>query len=162
MPLLTGSFGPADESIEAAIARLRPRFTSLHIGRMLALMVNGRTSQLNVGVDVEHLGNRSGAATRGSGEAVILIPRQSDRGVDRIAEGDQIVVTVKNNQPEDLHFGMIVIDGAGEVSVVFPPEATDDPRLDVIDGHSAKSERLKATPPFGIAELLVSPVHNLW
>ncbi|PZO57850.1 MAG: hypothetical protein DCF15_06215 [Phormidesmis priestleyi] len=155
VPLLTGSFGPAGESIEAAIARLRPRFTSLHIGRMLALMVNGRTSQLNVGVEIEHLGDRSGAVTRGSGENTILIPEQSERGIQPIREGEQIRVTIKNNQPEDLHFGIVVIDSAGEVNVLYPPSATDDPTLDIVRRNSEKTIPLKGAKPFGIAELLV-------
>ena len=155
VPLLVGSFGPAGEIIEDAIARLRPRFTSLHIGRMLALMVNGPSSQLDVSLEIEHLGDLSRTATRGSGEAAILIPQQSARGVDQIPEGDRITVTVNNHQPEDLHFGLLVIDGAGEVNVLFPPAATDDPTLDVIRGNDQKSETLKAVPPFGMAELLV-------
>jgi hypothetical protein len=155
VPLLVGSFGPVEETIEAAIARLRPRFVSLHIGRMLALMVNGRTSQLNVSLEVARGDARSRAATRGSGEATILIPQQSGQGVDQIPEGDHITVTVKNNQSADLHFGLLAIDGAGEVTVLFPPEVSDDPTLDVITGNGEKSQRLKAAPPFGIAELLV-------
>lgn len=156
VPLLTGSFGSAGESIEAAIARLRPRFTSLHIGRMLALMVNGRTSRIHVGVEVEHLGDRSGVATRGSGENTILIPEQSERGIQKIREDEQIKVTIKNNQPEDLHFGVVVIDSAGEVNVLYPPSATDDPMLDIVQRNSQKTiPPFKGAKPFGIAELLV-------
>ncbi|MEL7334510.1 MAG: caspase family protein, partial [Cyanobacteria bacterium J06560_2] len=120
VPLLTHSFGPAGESIEAAIARLRPQFTSLHIGRMLALMVNGRTSQLNVGVEVEYLGDRTGTATRGGGENAILIPKRLETGVQQVQEGEQIKLTIKNDQPEDLHFGIVAIDSSGEVNVLYP------------------------------------------
>ncbi|MEO0851915.1 MAG: caspase family protein [Cyanobacteria bacterium J06648_11] len=156
VPLLTHSFGAAGESIEDAISGLRLQFTSLHIGRMLALMVNGRTSQLNVGVEVEHLDDRSATATRGGGENAILIPEQLETGVQRVQEGEQIKLTIKNNQPEDLHFGIVVIDSAGEVNVLYPPRATDDPMLDVVRRNSAKMiPPFKGAAPFGIAELLV-------
>lgn len=154
VPMLTGSFGPAHETIEAAIDRLTSRFISLHIGRMLALMVNGRTSQIDVSVEVEHLGSRSGAATRGSDSATILIPQQSARGIEQVPENNLISVTIKNNQPEDLHFGLLVIDSAGEVNVLFPA-VSDDSGLDIIKANGSKTESLRAVRPFGIAELLV-------
>ena len=154
VPMLTDSFGKTNETIEQAIQRLKPRFTSLHIGRMLALMVNGQTSQLDVGVEVNHLGSRSGAATRGGGENTIIIPQQSERGIEQVPVSHKISVTISNNEPTNLHFGLLAIDSAGEVSVVFPT-TTDDREVDVIRGNGQKVQDLKAVEPYGIAELLV-------
>jgi hypothetical protein len=154
IPILAGSFGPVSESIEAAIARLKPRFVSLHIGRMLALMVNGQASQLNVSVVADHRGSRSGTTTRGGSPEDIIIPKQSEQGIEQVSVGNQISITVKNNESIALHFGLLAIDVTGEVLVLFPP-TSDDPNIDLIESKGFKTKNLNAIEPVGIVELLV-------
>jgi hypothetical protein len=154
VPMLTGSFGAPDETVEAAIQRLKTRLSSLHIGRMLALMVNGQASQLDVSVEVAHANSRTGAATRGGGEETIIIPQQSERGIEQVPVGSEILVTVNNNESVDLHFGILAIDSAGEVNVIFPT-ATDNLNLDVIKSNDKTEQPLKAVKPYGLTELLV-------
>ena len=154
-PLVAGSFGPPGEAIDKALERLKARFVSLYIGRMLALMINQQTSHIDVSVEVEHLGSRSGTTTRGGDPDAIFIPQQFERGIEKIAIGNEIKVTVNNNESKDLHFGIVVIDAAGEVNVLFPPQGTDDETVDVIPRHDSWSTKLKGAEPLGIAELLV-------
>ena len=154
-PILTGSFGPPGETIADAVGRLRSRFTSLYLGRLLALMVNQQASQINVSVLVEHLGSESGTTTRGGDPDAIIFPRQSERGIEKVIVGDRISVTIKNNEAKDLHFGILVIDAAGEVNVLFPPPVIDDPEIDVIARRRSRSENFRGAEPYGITELLV-------
>lgn len=154
-PLLAGSFDLAEEPILKAIARLRSRFTSLHLGRLLALMVNQQAAHLNVSVEVDHLGSLTGTTTRGGDSEAIIIPQQSERGIEKVPVGDALKVTVKNNEAQDLHFGILVIDAAGEINVLFPPMGSDDPNLDVIPRRGSKSVTPRGAEPYGITELLV-------
>lgn len=155
VPLLAGSFGEAGETIANALGRLQARFASLYIGRMLALMINQQASHINVSVDVEHLGSRSGTTTRGGNPQDIFIPQQFERGIEKIAIGNEIKVTVHNNENEDLHFGVVVIDAAGEVNVLFPPQIADDDNIDIISRRDSWSTNLRGADPLGITELLV-------
>jgi hypothetical protein len=154
VPILTGAFGPVGEAIEDAIARLKSRLVSLHIGRMLALMVNGQASQLKVNVVVDHQGSRSGITTRGGKPEDIIIPKQSAQGIEQVPVGHKVSVTVKNNESIALHFGLLAIDATGEVVVLFP-STSDDPDIDVIESNQVKTIELTAVEPVGIAELLV-------
>lgn len=155
VPVLLGSFGAPGEPIEIAIDRLRPRFVSLYLGHMLALMVNQQTAHIDVSVLVKHGASRTGTTTRGGNPDAIIIPQQSDQGVAQIPMGDQITVEVHNNEAQNLHFGILAIDSAGQLTVLFPPGASDDPQIDVIASGGLRAIELRAAPPHGIAELLV-------
>lgn len=154
VPTLTGSFQAADESIEDAVERLRSRFVSLHIGRMLALMVNGNASQLNIDVEITSQGKRSGTTTRGGNPEAIIIPQQAAQNIEQIALDNEIDVTVTNNEAIDLHFGMLAIDSAGDISLLFPL-AVDDLNADIIRSTRSKTESLVAVSPMGLVELLI-------
>lgn len=154
VPLLVGSFGDSGETMENALGRLKARVVSLYLGRMLALMVNQQTSHLDVSVEVEHLGSRSGTTTRRGDPEAIFIPQQFERGIEQIAIGNEIEVTVHNNETQDLHFGIVVIDAAGEVNVLFPL-TTDNEDADVISRRGSWSTKLRGAEPLGITELLV-------
>ncbi len=154
VPTLANSFGPANETIAAAVERLRSRFVSLHIGRMLALMVNGESSQINVDVTIQSAGSRRGTTTRGANPEAILIPQQSDQSIEQIPLDTVIDVIVTNHEASALHFGLLAIDSAGDISVLFPV-ASDDPNIDLIASNRSKTESLVAVEPLGIVELLI-------
>lgn len=154
VPMLTGSFDTSGESIEDAVERLGNRFISLHIGRMLALMVNGEAAHLDIEVTVADNNSRSSTTTRGGNPEAILIPQQSDQPIKQIRLGNGIDVIVSNNEPSALHFGLLAIDSAGDITVLFPPPS-DNPNIDIIRSNSSKQEPLVAVEPIGIVELLV-------
>ncbi|MEL6468647.1 MAG: caspase family protein [Cyanobacteria bacterium J06623_4] len=156
VPILTDSFDTSGESIEDAVNRLGNRFISLHIGRMLFLMVNGKTSQLDVDVSILDSGSRISTTTRG-GNSEIILPIRSipfSDSLTRIPLGNEITAVVRNNEPTPLHFGLIVIDSAGDIAILFPP-TSNDPNIDLIPSNGSKTERLVAVPPVGNIELLV-------
>lgn len=154
VPVLANSFGPANESIGEAVERLRSRFVSLHIGRMLALMVNGKSSQIDVDVTIQSAGSRRGTTTRGGNPEAILIPQQSDQSIEQILLKNEIDVIVTNHEASALHFGLLAIDSAGDISVLFPL-TSDDPNIDLIASNESKTESLVAVEPLGIVELLI-------
>ncbi|MEL6605282.1 MAG: caspase family protein [Cyanobacteria bacterium J06614_10] len=154
VPILTGSFGQPGESIEDAVNRLWNRFISLHIGRMLALMVNGKASKLNIDVTVSDSRSQSSSTTRGGNPETILLPQQSNEPIKQIPLGNEIDVIIRNNEPNPLHFGLLVIDSAGDITVLFPL-TSDDPDIDLISPNNTKTESLVAVDPIGIVELLV-------
>ncbi|WP_017302229.1 caspase family protein [Nodosilinea nodulosa] len=155
-PLLLNSFGTPNETVEAALSRrLKAPLTSLLIGRMLALMVNQNASQLKVDLAIEHGSSRSGTSTRGGSDAAILIPKQTEQGIEVIPVGDEVTIKVANNEPTDLHIGLLVVDAAGEINVLFPP-ASDDASADIVRANRSVSlPQLRAAPPYGITQLLV-------
>lgn len=65
-----------------------------------------------------------------------------------------IDVIVTNHEPSALHFGLLAIDSAGDISVLFPV-ASDDPTIDLIASNGSKTESLVAVEPLGIVELLI-------
>lgn len=153
-PILTGSFGFPSETMSAVVQRLKPRLTSLHIGRMLALMNNGQVSKINVSAEVNRATGRGSRVTTRGSDTEIIIPQQSERGVEEIAAGERFAVSVANKEAFDLHFGVLIIDPTGAVNVLFPP-TSDDENIDVILGNGNKVTRLRAQPPYGIVEVLV-------
>ena len=155
-PLMVESFGVAEETVEAAInRRLKPQLISLLIGRMLALMINQNASQIDVNLMVDHQGSRSGVTTRGGDESAIIVPTLTEQGIDVIPINDQITIRITNNEAIDLHIGLLVIDAAGEVNVLFPP-ASDNLEADIVRaGRSLALPKLKATEPYGITQVLV-------
>ena len=154
VPVLNGSFGPVDETVEQAIARLNSRFVSLHISRMLALMVNGSASPLHIDVSVKHADSTTLATTRGGNPTGIQNSQHSAAVIEQISLGNPVSVSIENKATTDLHFGLLAIDSAGAVAVLFPT-ASDDPNHDVIARGSSKTEDLTAVEPKGIVELLV-------
>ena len=155
-PLMVESFGAPGEDLAAALSRrLRPQLTSLLVGRMLALMVNQTASQLNVSLSVDHQGSRSGTTTRGGSDSAIIIPRFTAQGIEQIPVGNRLTITVTNHEAIPLHLGLLAIDAAGEVTVLFPPPS-DDPDIDLVTPRgTVPLPQLRAVEPYGIAQLLV-------
>ena len=155
-PLTVESFCTPSEALADALSRrLKPQLTSLLVGRMLALMVNQTASQLNVSLTVDHQGSRSGTTTRGGDDSAIIIPRLTAQGIESIPVGNQITITVTNHEAIPLHLGLLVIDAAGEVTVLFPPSSDDANRDRVAPGAAINLPALRAVEPYGIAQLLV-------
>ena len=155
-PLLEKSFGDPSESIDTAMARLAPRLSSLLIRRMLALMINSYSQQLGVGLIIDHQGSQSGITTpRGGDNPTTFIPVRSERGIERVPDGHLIDIIVDNKGPYDLFVGLVVIDAAGEVGVVFPFTTDDEKNNIVYSQDRRKIQTLKGDTPYGLPELLL-------
>jgi hypothetical protein len=148
-PLMVESFGAPGESLADTLRlRLKPQLTSLLVGRMLALMVNQTASQINVSLTVDHQGSRSGD------DSALIVPRLTAQGIQTIPVNDPLTITVTNHEAIPLYLGLLAINAAGEVAVLFPP-ASDTANQDRLDPEVSKSVPLVARPPLGIAQLLV-------
>jgi hypothetical protein len=154
-PLMVESFGTPGESLADALRlRLKPQLTSLLVGRMLALMINQTASPINVSLMVDYKGSRSGTTTRGGDDSALIVPRFSAQGIQAINANDSLTITVTNHETIPLYLGLLAINAAGEVAVLFPP-ASDTANQDRLDPEVSKSVPLVARPPLGIAQLLV-------
>ncbi|PSR18701.1 hypothetical protein C8255_06150 [filamentous cyanobacterium CCP3] len=160
-PLMVESFGdPGEAMADALNRRLKPQFTSLLIGRMLALMVNQTASHINVSLAVEHQGSRSSTTTRGGSDSAIIIPQLTAQGIEPIPVDNRITITVTNHEAYPLHLGLLVIDAAGEVTVLYPP-TSDDVNSDRVAPRAAINlPALQAVEPYGITQLLVMASPN--
>jgi hypothetical protein len=121
---------------------------------MLALMVNQTASQINVSLTVDHQGSRSGTTTRSGDDSALIVPRLTAQGIQTIPVNDPLTITVTNHEAIPLYLGLLAINAAGEVAVLFPP-ASDTANQDRLDPEVSKSVPLVARPPLGIAQLLV-------
>ncbi|MEM9819323.1 MAG: DUF4384 domain-containing protein, partial [Cyanobacteria bacterium P01_D01_bin.6] len=155
---LPGAFDQPDETVEAAIARLQPRFKSLYIARVLRLLLNAETSRLNVSVSVKRSRGRGipilATTPRSRGESVE--PVFLTDAVEDIPVDTEIELVLKNGEAQDLYMSLLVIDAYGEVTVLFPYnwDAPEDQAL-VRAGAEVPFPRIRAIPPEGITELLV-------
>ncbi|NEQ96608.1 MAG: DUF4384 domain-containing protein [Cyanothece sp. SIO2G6] len=174
--IVSGSFGTPDESIDAAVARLRSKFSVLLATRLLKILVNPGSSQLNVLATMRPLGTdgisasaqpltvrgQRGIEENENDEPVVLltdIPADASRlPVDTMVE-----LEVQNRDQQALYVSMMVIDADGNMILLFPtnwdapvaasllqPEETltvPDPNRD--------NFQLRLVPPTGIVEVLV-------
>lgn len=172
--ILHDSFGHPEEPIHAAIDRLRPKFSVLLAARLLRLLVNPGTSQLDVVALLTPVGASAQAVAapieiRGQRgiSATNTIPSQPDlpsRDDNRLPIETYIQIAVKNNTSHDLFMGILLIEPDGGLVSLFPTdygslEAAATVRsggtLRVPDPNRGDRFDLKLTPPTGKHEILV-------
>ncbi|MBW4518181.1 MAG: caspase family protein [Scytolyngbya sp. HA4215-MV1] len=111
---ISATFGQPEETVEAAIARLRPRFKSLLAGRILQLAVGGESSE---GLQVS-----TAVVPKGSSTAVTPHARQ-------FKSGTEFQVKVRNHTDQNLHVAVLLIGSSGNLTVLYPywdaPEDAD-------------------------------------
>ncbi|HBB34753.1 MAG TPA: peptidase C14 [Cyanobacteria bacterium UBA8803] len=116
------SFDQPGESVQDAIARLRPRLKMLLAGRLLRLILNSDASNLNVAMTVKPLGGRgipNSYGSRGAQQAGIIAKTVSRM---TLTPGTEIKVEVQNNENRDLYIGVLVIGSGGELVVLYPSD----------------------------------------
>lgn len=115
------TFGNADEPIENAIARLRPRLRMLLAGRILGSILNRETSDLRVNINVEPVGDRgsSGAiASRGSQEATNVVSEVVQELI--FPAGTEVQVRIANGEDIGLYIAVLAILSNGNIVVLHP------------------------------------------
>jgi hypothetical protein len=129
--IITGSFGPANESAVDAVARLRSQFTALLANRLLQLLRNTNSSQVAVDVQIKpaqdsrgtpiaNVGTsrkRSAAKSGNTRSAATTTPSNQ-----QIKIGSKIQVQVTNEQGEPLYIAILGIGSSGEMAVLFPSD----------------------------------------
>lgn len=128
--VITGSFGPANESAVDAIARLRSQFTALLANRLLQLLRNTNSSQVAVDVQIKpaqgsrgtpiaNVGtSRKRSAAKGGARSATATPPSNQQ----IKIGSKIQVQVTNEQGDPLYIAILGIGSSGEMAVLFPSD----------------------------------------
>ncbi|HEY9659056.1 MAG TPA: DUF4384 domain-containing protein [Allocoleopsis sp.] len=181
--ILHDSFGQPEESIEGAIDRLRPKFSVLLAARLLRLLVNPGSSQLDVVASLIPIGASTQAVAapieirgqRGVSAATTLpAPSVSLSGdASRLPIDTYIQIAVKNNTSQNLFMGILLVEPDGGLVSLFPtdydaPQTAATVRsgatLRIPDPNRGDRFNLKLTPPIGKHEILVIasslPIHQ--
>lgn len=123
---IPGSFGPANESVAAAIARLKPKFKALLAARIFKLALNTDSSHLDVVVSMRPEGQSGSLVaktfpTRGVGKTTGAAPKPAAGGdPNRLPLGTPVAFEVANQGAEALFVSLLVIDPTGEMTVIYP------------------------------------------
>lgn len=135
---IADSFGISpDESVETAIARLRPRMKMLLAGRILRAVLNSDASDLNVDVVVEAVNNSdtfARSASRGAEEAGI-IATTVDSDLQQLTPGTEVQIKVTNHEPQSLYIGLIVISSTGQLTVLHPIDWAQPENASLLSGN---------------------------
>ncbi|GAX45518.1 peptidase C14 caspase catalytic subunit p20 [Tolypothrix sp. NIES-4075] len=169
LEVIPNSFVAPGESVTQAITRLQPKFKSLLAARLVKLTLNTDSSRLNVTASMSRQDGKELVAStfpvRGSiGKASPNqpVPKLST-DVSKLPLGTQVQFQITNNENRDLYLSILVIDPAGEMSIIFPNQWTvaDDvtrvkarEKLSVPD-ISDRSFSLVTQEPLGVAEVLI-------
>lgn len=167
LDLVPDSFGHPDETVAAAVERLRPKLRSLLAARMVKLMLNSGSSRLNLQVSMMP---ESGAHIL----AKVFTIRGADSASPPRPVGEQIPLNtglrfqIENQENRDLYLSVLVIDAAGVMSVIFPNQwtaavaATLLPAGQTLQLPDPQQDRFRLVtqPPQGMTEVLIVASSN--
>ena len=139
LELIPGSFGKANEPVEDAVTRLKPKFKSLLAAHIAKTILNPDSSRLNVTASMSRAdGSCNTYATvspvRGgrSRSQAPCQPNLSSLNALKLPIGTPIDFKIENGEETDLYVSVLVIDPEGEMTVIFPnkwAEADDATRI---------------------------------
>jgi hypothetical protein len=157
---IPGSFDRPEEALETAIDRLQPVFKSLLIGRMLRLLLNGRTSRLKIQLSLQVERGRGvpilATTPRSRSDEAILLPELQGNGIEEISIGARLRIQVDNQESQRLYVSLVTINAYGEVDILFPYNWEDPVSQSEITAEGRlEFPRIKAVGPIGLSELLV-------
>ncbi len=170
LELIPDSFGAKDESIADAIKRLHPKLQSLLAAYKIKTVLNANSSRLNVvasmrlaGTNGEEIANpftiraalEKGTPSNPSTSAPI--------NPKKLPVGTAVQISLKNNEAKPLYCSLLVIDPAGEITVIFPnPWATSEDATFIGPGNtlqipdpSKNTFQLVTQEPKGVVEVLI-------
>lgn len=173
LDLIPGSFGSAEETIDNALTRLKPKFRSLLAARIVKLTLNTNSSRLKVLVSLNILGTKETVAAQtfpirslGKIDQTLANPPSNpninyQNGIAQIPLKTIIQFQINNQETSDLFITVLGINSEGEISVVFPNtwSAADDATL-VKAGEILKVPKpediwqLEIIEPLGLTEVL--------
>lgn len=173
--IIPASFSENRETIPEAITRLKPKLKSLLAARIIKQVLgNTNSSRLNVTVSMNIANSQKiiaeTFAIRGNNVPVNsnkTVPvshiKFSELGIPQLTVGTQIDFQIENKESSDLYVSILVIDAAGEMTVIFPNDwsasetaALIKPKQKLVIPRSDR-DRFKLTigEPLGIGEALV-------
>ncbi|MEO0985016.1 MAG: caspase family protein [Cyanobacteria bacterium J06639_14] len=161
---IAATFGSTDESVQQAIARLRPRFKMLLAGKMLGTLTNSQVSDLQVEVGLFQnndamallsLGSHSAQAT---GQTALMATNAV-----QVSAGTDLQIQVQNYESQDLFISLFSIADTGEIAILHPvvwdaPEESTriskGATLRVPNPNDGNQFRLRVEGPAGFFELM--------
>jgi hypothetical protein len=162
LELILGSFGADNESVEAAVTRLKTKFKSLLASHVVKTILNPGTSRLNVAVSL------SGADSKDKTIATAASIPDSDTSQILLSDeqpsvGTPLQLKVINKGNLDLHVSVLLIDSEGEMTALLPnAKATEENAMLLKAGkilqipeQDKDKFKLKVSNPFGMVEVLV-------
>lgn len=171
LELIPDSFGVKSESISDAITRLRPKLQSLLAAHKIKTVLNANSSRLNVAVSMRLAGtNGEEIANPFTIRAALDKGTPSNLGTSlvplnpkKLPVGTAVEISLKNNEANPLYCSLLVIDPAGEITVIFPnPWTTSDDATFVGAGKTLQipdpnkdTFKLVTQEPKGVVEVLV-------
>ncbi|MDP8966939.1 MAG: DUF4384 domain-containing protein, partial [Cyanobacteriota bacterium] len=125
LELIPKSFAESGETVEKAIARLRPKLKSLLAARIVKMTLNAESSRLKLGVTMNLVGQEGqiiGQAftPRGCEEPTSCPPLGSRGSGQQLTIGSSLQFRVSNGEQNPLYLGIVLIDPAEGLVVLFP------------------------------------------
>ena len=174
MDPLSGSFGAVGETVTDAVRRLQAKFKSLLAVRIVKMLLNTESSQLNVTASLHRADQENQAIakvspTRGVGTTASATSGQAGSMSQMVTPSfaklpllTPVQLQVVNNEPHDLYISVLTIDPTGEIMIIFPNEWTAGNTAQVAAGRallipdpSRDSFTLQTQEPKGVTEVLV-------
>lgn len=171
LELIPDSFGAKDESIADAIKRLHPKLQSLLAAYKIKTVLNANSSRLNVVASMRLAGtNGEEIANPFTIRAPLDKSTPSNPGTSlvplnpkKLPVGTAVQISLKNNEAKPLYCSLLVIDPAGEITVIFPnPWATSEDATFIGPGNtlqipdpSKNTFQLVTQEPKGVVEVLI-------
>lgn len=166
---LPNSFGAAAESLEQAVTRLRPKLRAALAAQVFKLTLNTNSSLLDLVVSLRPEGRKSALTaavfpTRGVGKGKPLGPAAAaPADGSRLPVGTAVQFEISNREVRPLYISLLVIDPAGEMTVVFPNNWTassEATRVNAgqtirIPDPGSDSFQLVTQEPKGMVEVLI-------
>lgn len=148
---LQESFKTANESVENAVERLRPRLKAILASQLLTAMTGSdvatisRNPDLKVSVDIVPVTGSSGG-----GSANLRIFKMPPG-----AKSAQAELRVVNNDKRNLYVAVLSFNSNGSLSFLYPPKS-NEPEIAALlgKGKAAPSRAIVLTPPAGFVELM--------
>ena len=177
--IIVNSFGDAGETVNAAVKRLQPKLTSFWAARMVKhLLGNKNTSKIGISVSMiiaetqEPLAKTftpRGAKLNnetGNEPAPTKPVNISDSGIPKLPLDTRIAFQLHNQESVPLYVGILGINSAGDMGVLFPYDLTEEPILAAsIDAgakvliptteHQRSGTRIRIGEPLGFSEILI-------
>ncbi|MGB6296576.1 MAG: caspase family protein [Rivularia sp. (in: cyanobacteria)] len=162
------TFGRVDEPVDAAINRLKPKFTMLLAGRILRSILNTNASSLKVTADIVPNGARGASSTIASRGAIEggIVTQKISTTLQTLKPDTEIKVHVTNNENRNLYIAVLVIASNGDIVLLYPSDydSPEDaslvaPKKELIvpptTANPQNDFRFTVQGPSGFLELLV-------
>ncbi|MTJ10423.1 caspase family protein [Anabaena sp. UHCC 0204] len=132
--IIPNSFGDVQETVIQAVERLQPKLRSLLATRIVKQMLgNTNSSRINITASMNLANNQKlisetfttrGAVKQVTGETnqpvAVSLVNSADSGIPKLSVGTEITFQVENQESRPLYVTILVINAAGDMSVIFP------------------------------------------